>query len=265
MERHEILLVLVSTGSLDGRIATLSQPGGPQPQAETADDFILSQATSITQATFTGLIPSGASLSTMTNVQVQFYNVFPTDSVNPPSGNVVTRTNSPADIAIAAATRSAAAASLSFSASALNSSFTAANSVVSGINKIPNQVTGGEGPVIGLEVLITVSLLTPVNLPAGHYFFSPEVSLTSGNFLWLSAAGPPNFTGDLQTWIRNENLSPDWLRIGTDITHQGPFNASFSLTGSVPELSTWAMMILGFAGVGFMAYRRKSKLALMAA
>lgn len=26
---------------------------------------------------------------------------------------------------------------------------------------------------------------------------------------------------------------------------------------SVPEASTWAMMILGFAGIGFMAYRRK--------
>jgi hypothetical protein len=33
----------------------------------------------------------------------------------------------------------------------------------------------------------------------------------------------------------------------------------------VPEPSTWAMMILGFAGVGFMAYRRKSKPALAAA
>jgi PEP-CTERM motif len=27
--------------------------------------------------------------------------------------------------------------------------------------------------------------------------------------------------------------------------------------GAVPEPSTWAMMILGFFGVGFMAYRRK--------
>jgi len=33
----------------------------------------------------------------------------------------------------------------------------------------------------------------------------------------------------------------------------------------VPEPSTWAMMILGFAGVGFMAYRRKSRPALAAA
>jgi hypothetical protein len=28
---------------------------------------------------------------------------------------------------------------------------------------------------------------------------------------------------------------------------------------AVPELSTWAMMILGFAGVGFMAYRRRNQ------
>ena len=34
---------------------------------------------------------------------------------------------------------------------------------------------------------------------------------------------------------------------------------------AVPEPSTWAMMILGFAGVGFMAYRRKDRLALRAA
>jgi hypothetical protein len=33
----------------------------------------------------------------------------------------------------------------------------------------------------------------------------------------------------------------------------------------VPEVSTWAMMMLGFAGVGFMAYCRKSKPAVMAA
>ena len=30
-----------------------------------------------------------------------------------------------------------------------------------------------------------------------------------------------------------------------------------TITAAVPEPSTWAMMILGFCGVGFMAYRRK--------
>jgi hypothetical protein len=41
--------------------------------------------------------------------------------------------------------------------------------------------------------------------------------------------------------------------------------ASSDAVAAVPESSTWAMMILGFAGVGFMAYRRKSKTSLMAA
>jgi hypothetical protein len=51
------------------------------------------------------------------------------------------------------------------------------------------------------------------------------------------------------------------------------FNQSFVLVpetitvtvSGVPEPSTWAMMILGFAGIGVMTYRRKSKPALMAA
>jgi hypothetical protein len=37
------------------------------------------------------------------------------------------------------------------------------------------------------------------------------------------------------------------------------------ISGAVPEPSTWAMMIAGFAGLGFMAYRRKSKPAMAAA
>jgi hypothetical protein len=31
--------------------------------------------------------------------------------------------------------------------------------------------------------------------------------------------------------------------------------------GGVPEASTWAMMILGFMGIGFMAYRRRNQVA----
>jgi PEP-CTERM motif len=33
----------------------------------------------------------------------------------------------------------------------------------------------------------------------------------------------------------------------------------------VPEPSTWAMLLIGFVGIGFTAYRRKSKQALPAA
>lgn len=41
-------------------------------------------------------------------------------------------------------------------------------------------------------------------------------------------------------------------------------DVSFASTPAVPEPSTWAMMLLGFASLGFMAYRRKSKPALLA-
>jgi hypothetical protein len=35
-------------------------------------------------------------------------------------------------------------------------------------------------------------------------------------------------------------------------------NAGATLTPAVPEPTTWAMMLLGFAGIGFMAYRRRN-------
>lgn len=41
----------------------------------------------------------------------------------------------------------------------------------------------------------------------------------------------------------------------------GQNSFEFTNVSAVPEPSTWAMMILGFMGVGFMAYRRKSSSA----
>ena len=228
-----------STGNPDARIGTLSRVASPGfIQTETADDFVLTENTLIQQATFTGLIPSGAPLSSITDVEIEIYHLFPVDSTNPPSGSVPTRVNSPADVEIDSATSDSKSGTLTFTSTVLNSSFTVSNSVVNGINRIPNQTTGGEGPVTGEEVSITVRFNPPISLPADHYFFRPEVRLSSGDFLWLSAPNPivapgTAFTGDLQTWIRNDNLAPDWLRIGTDITGQGPFNASFSLSGEL--------------------------------
>jgi len=70
-----------------------------------------------------------------------------------------------------------------------------------------------------------------------------------------------------QTFVANSSST-----ILTFIDTRGAFNAGIYLddvsvdaVAAVPEPSTWAMMILGFGGVGFMAYRRKSKPALLAA
>ena len=154
--------------------------------------------------------------------------MFPSDSADPPGGQVPTRVNSPADVAFQS--RSSDSADLSFVATLLNPSFTAANSVVVGINPVPNEFTGGEGAVTGQEVRFDVTLSAPLDLAAGHYFFVPQVALSDGNFLWLSAPRPIVPPGT--------PFAPDWLRVGTDITHEGPFNAAFSLSGEtmpVPE------------------------------
>lgn len=229
-----------STGMPDGRMGTASRPSGPGVEIESADDFILDQPTTIKSATFYGLLPSGAPLSNVNFVGVEIYRVFPLDSTDPPSGMVPTRANSPSDNAFAS--RDTGSANMTFTASIINASFTVANTVVNGINKIPNQTTGGEGPATGEEVLFNVIFTTPLVLPADHYFFKPEVGLSSGDFLWLSAPKPivspgTPFTPDLQSWIRNTPLDPDWLRIGTDIVGNTTFNAAFSLSSQTCSIT----------------------------
>ena len=241
-----------STGNPDGKMGTLSRPAGSGViQTETADDFVLNRNTVITQAAIFGLLPSGASLGSIANVEVEIYHVFSRDSLNPPSGNVFTRVNSPSDVEIDSATRDGAAGTLRFSASLVNVSFSVLNTVVNGIHNFPDQFTGGEGPAGGEEVLIDMIFDTPIVLGPDHYFFRPVVELTDGTFLYLSAPKPITegtgpFDPDLQSWIRNDDLAPDWSRIGSDITGQGPFNAAFSLTGTtIPEPATLGLMGLG--------------------
>jgi hypothetical protein len=251
-----------STGNPDGKIATLSRSASAgKLETETADDFVTTATTLITNATFTGLLVGGATPANVQNVEIELYRVFPLDSIFPPDGRVLTRMNSPSDNNFAAA--DSGLGTLSFTTKVLSTSFTAANSVVTGIHPIPGQFTGGEGAVTGEEVEFDVTFTTPFLIGPDHVFFRPEVLLNSaGDFLWLSAPKPivppgTPFAADLQSWIRNDGagaLAPDWERIGTDVTGQGPFNAAFSLTGvAVPAPST--LLLLGIGLVGMYVYR----------
>ena len=259
-----------NTGDPDGRMATASRPDSAGKfEIELADDFALTKTTSITSATFTGLLTGNEFVG---EVRVEIYRVFPKDLVvgrtsGPPTFStpqVPTRVNSPSDGELT--DRDTADSNLTFTTTDLGT-FSASNSVR------PNGVrlkSGGDGAIRGEEVQFDVNFTKPLDLPDGHYFFVPQVEMTdpNGNFFWLSAARPiaapgtpfpPGFT-DLQSWTRNAMLDPDWLRVGTDIVGGTPaptFNAAFSLKGNtVPEPSIWAMILLGFAGVGFVGYRK---------
>jgi hypothetical protein len=232
-----------STGSPDGKLGALSRPAGSQGlETETADDFVLTQPTVISSATMHGLlIPAGTPVSSLTRVEVEIYHVFPLDSDTVRTPNVPTRTNSPSDVEIDTATRDSSQSTLSFNPTQI-STFTVANTVINGIHH-PGQ---SEGSATGEEVGINITFNPPLFLPAGHYFFRPEAEVSGGNFLFLSAPRPitsgtpfPAGTTDLQAWIRNANLAPDWLRIGADIIGGVTFNMTFSLTGNtIPEAGT---------------------------
>ena len=260
-----------NTGAVTNLMATATRPeSAGKFEIESADDFFLTSATSITSATFTGLITGGATTANIGEVRVEIYRVFPADSdvgrtSGPPTFStpqVPTRVNSPSDVEFDDRDTSPPPGTLTFTTKVLNSAFTALNSVQpGGIHPFPNQTTGGDKSITGLEVEFDVTFTTPFSLPPDHYFFVPQVEITtaSGEFLWLSGTRPlvpspfPPGVTDLQSWTRDDispnNLAPDWLRVGTDIVGGATpptFNAAFSLAGqTIPEPATWWLVGLG--------------------
>ena len=237
-----------STGTADGRVGALSQPAAAEHlETETADDFILGETTAIAEATIVGLVPAGTPLANIRDVEVEVYHVFPTDSGTPQPGHVPSRFNSPSDVEIDTATRAVSLGTLDASARPVAENFSVLNTVVDGVLPAPGNLTHGDGAASGDVVEISLTFNPPIVLPADHYFFRPEVHVAGGDFLYLSAPRPivapgTPFLGDLQAWIRNSSLAPDWLRIGNDIIADTPlrtFSMTFTLTGeTVPGAGT---------------------------
>ena len=82
-----------------------------------------------------------------------------------------------------------------------------------------------------------------LNFDGGNHIFSKVVS-----------AGEAFASGPAGTYVAFEDLTFPF----SDFNY---FDQTFVFTvaSAVPEPSTWAMMILGFFGVGFMAYRRRNQ------
>jgi hypothetical protein len=105
---------------------------------------------------------------------------------------------------------------------------------------------GPAGPGTGIAFMINGTILVPVevdrNSTGGFFGFISDTAFTSVEEI----PGTQNPTEAI-----SEKYDLSALRFGASVN-------------AVPEPSTWAMMIVGFSALGFVAYRRKSKPALMA-
>jgi hypothetical protein len=135
---------------------------------------------------------------------------------------------------------------------------------------------GGVGLWNGTGVS-SVLYVSPWTLSSTTNTFSPDISVVAGTkyVAFLSVDGVFSTLSESASTFMPVGLATSGfdgfyynssLHGGTyaSTTWNGPGDSfvdaylSLTFTDAVPEPSTWAMMILGFLGLGFLAYRRKN-------
>jgi hypothetical protein len=141
---------------------------------------------------------------------------------------------------------------------AIGSNVTDVNFFVPGSNAAA--LTRGFGAVFADVDLATSTSLTffdSANASMGT-FFVPASANSGLSFLGIDFGNP--IVSRVRITSGNAALGPNEGG-GVDLVVMDDFlyGEPVAAVGAVPEPSTWAMMILGFAGVGFMAYRRQRR------
>jgi PEP-CTERM motif len=131
------------------------------------------------------------------------------------------------------------------------------------------QVNSQSGGLVGVpgQVLLSIGNATQT-VTSTFSAYSPVVEEVTFNF-----ASPISYTGttDFQLTLDRGPLLDDGIDYHTRFAGDSEFNqkayvpnlepwimlSQVEFTTAVPEPSTWLMMIVGFAGLGFAAYRRQ--------
>jgi hypothetical protein len=90
------------------------------------------------------------------------------------------------------------------------------------------------------------------------------LQLKIGGTMAVDLPGPTGPVVTTYTWAGATGNYAFQLAYGECCTAPAVLATNLPLTNAVPEPSTWAMMLLGFAGLGFAGYRRSRKEAVAA-
>lgn len=104
------------------------------------------------------------------------------------------------------------------------------------------------------DLTATLADITVVTNFGTTTFSNKAISLNGNNFFTLESGGG-EIIKSVSILALNGGLFDD--------VRQERLGDVQTISGAVPEASTWAMMILGFAGVGFLAYRRRGQAQAM--
>lgn len=105
----------------------------------------------------------------------------------------------------------------------------------------------------------TVTVTNGMTFTAGH---DDGLTLVIGANTVINAPSPTSFAETTVTYTGPSGNLPFQLVYGECCGAPAALEISLPLTSAVPEPSTWAMMVIGFAGLGFAAFGRSRKGAI---
>jgi hypothetical protein len=125
--------------------------------------------------------------------------------------------------------------------------------------QLTTSAAGDPYAISNISGLIDGSAITGLSSYAGadnNLFFAGGAPYADQGGISFTTASSVTYN-----WSNYPSGSPGGIANSvSDPNGNGCCQAAFtSVVVGVPEPATWAMMILGFVGVGFMAYRRKAK------
>jgi hypothetical protein len=121
-------------------------------------------------------------------------------------------------------------------------------------------------PSTGLLTELTFTPFASNSLLYNDFFFRGQLNVEGIVDVWVNGA----FLGSTPTLAANADFASFgvWSLDGDTIQSVRIFTSDgfkevkqieFSTVGAIPEPSTWAMLLMGFAGVGLLAYRRRGQ------